>query len=76
MSILLIFHLRPARLKALACAKAETAALLEDLQPVMLKGGPLSELGGVFWIELPSDTLETARERLPHLGYTHRVDKL
>jgi len=72
----LVFYLRPARRKARVAATAEALALLEDLQPTAPVGGPLSEQGGLFWIEMPTDRLAAAVERLPRLGYTDAVDLL
>ena len=53
---------------------AEALALLHDLGPEAPAGGPLSELGGIFWLTIPSRRLAEARERLPRLGYTDAVD--
>src|SRR5215469_10022933 len=73
---LLIFYLRPGRRKARAVATAEALSLLQDLQATAPAGGPLSESGGLFWVSLPCDVLETALPRLPRLGYTYAVDLL
>jgi hypothetical protein len=73
---LLIFHLRPARRKARAAAIAEALGLLEDLRGFAPVGGPLSEQGGLFWIALRRDSLESAVPRFPRLGYTRAVDLL
>jgi tRNA G10 N-methylase Trm11 len=70
----LIFYMRPARRKARVAATAEALALLEDLQPTAPAGGPLSEQGGLFWIEVPASSLAAAVDRLPRLGYTEAVD--
>jgi hypothetical protein len=72
----LVFHLRAARRRAREAAVAEALALLHDLAPSAPAGGPLSELGGVFWVELPERHLATATARLPRLGYTTAVDRL
>jgi len=71
-----IFHLRTARRRARAAAVAEALCLLEGLEATAPAGGPLSEQGGVFWIELPEAGESAARERLPRLGYTVAVDAL
>jgi len=71
---LLIFHLRPARRRALMTATAEALCLLRGLGAAVAPGGPLSEQGGVFWLTLPVEALERARARLPRLGYSHAVD--
>ena len=74
--LLLIFYLRPARVKARAVAVMEALSLLRDLRAGAPVGGPLSEQGGVFWITVPANALETALTRLPRLGYTCAVDLL
>jgi SAM-dependent methyltransferase len=71
---LLIFYLWSARRKARAVALAEALSLLRDLQARPSNKGPLSEQGGLFWIILPSEKLEAARDRLSRLGYTATVD--
>jgi hypothetical protein len=63
-----------ARRKSRPVAEAEAYHLLRDLDPEILPGGPLSEAKGVFWISLPEELLDTARGRLPRLGYTQAVD--
>jgi hypothetical protein len=73
---MLVFHLRPARRRARAAAVAEALALLHDLEPSAPAGGPLSERGGVLWVELAEAHLDAARARLPRLGYTTAVDRL
>lgn len=72
----LIFYLRPARDKARAATDAEALSLLRDLNSTAPSGGPLSELGGLFWIVLPNEVLETACDRMPRLGYNMAVDVL
>jgi SAM-dependent methyltransferase len=72
----LVFHLRPSRHRARAAAVAEALALLHDLEPSAPAGGPLSERGGVFWVDLPEGNLAAATARLPRLGYTTAVDRL
>ena len=71
---MLVLHLRAARGKARAAAVAEALALLHDLAPSAPAGGPLSERGGVAWVELPERHLAAATARLPRLGYTTAVD--
>lgn len=73
---ILIFHVRQARNKAKECAKAEALCLLGDLQVTALKGGPLADKGGVFWIQVPPSALEMVQGRLPRLGYTFAVDTM
>jgi hypothetical protein len=73
---MLVLHQRTARRKARAAAVAEALALLHDLEPSAPAGGPLSERGGVVWVELPRRRLAAATARLPRLGYTTAVDLL
>src|SRR5205809_767326 len=73
---MLICYLRPARRKARTVASMEVLNLLHDLHPTAPPGGPLSEEGGLFWIMLPSASIEETRTRLPRLGYTYAVDLL
>jgi hypothetical protein len=73
---MLVVHRRAARGKAGAAAVAEALALLHDLEPSAPAGGPLSERGGVFWVELPERHLAAATARLPRLGYATAVDLL
>jgi SAM-dependent methyltransferase len=70
----LIFTLRPSRCKARTAATAEALSLLRDLNAEALPGGPLSERGGLFWIDLPVESLASARALLPRLGYSYAVD--
>jgi hypothetical protein len=72
----LVFQMRPSRRRARAAAVAEALALLHDLEPAAPAGGPLSERGGVFWVELPAEHLAAATARLPRLGYSTAVDRL
>lgn len=74
--ILLIFHIRKARLKAREAAICEAEGLLRDLNPVRQTGGPLSDHKGVFWLTIPADALEAAESRFPYLGYSEAVDTL
>jgi len=71
---LLVLHLRAARGKARVAAVAEALALLHDLEPSAPAGGPLSERGGVVWVEVPERHLAAAAARLPRLGYSTAVD--
>ena len=73
---MLVFYLRAARGRARPAAVAEALALLHDLGPSAPAGGPLSERGGVFWVELPARHLAAATARLPRLGYSTAVDRL
>jgi SAM-dependent methyltransferase len=73
---LLIFYLRPARRKARSVAIAEALSLLQDLHAVAPGGGPLSEQGGLFWVALPADAVQSAINRMPGLGYTYAIDLL
>lgn len=73
---MLIFYLRPARSKARTAATAEALSLLRDLDATAPAGGPLSDRGGVFWIDVQSQFLEKATDRLPRLGYSCAVDLL
>jgi SAM-dependent methyltransferase len=73
---LLIFHIRPARLKARTAAMHEAAALLRPFAPKPQPGGPLSDQKGVFWLAIPSAHVEAAAIRLPRLGYAYAVDVL
>ena len=73
---MLVFWQRRSRHRARAAAVAEALALLHDLEPSAPAGGPLSERGRVFWVELPERHLPAASARLPRLGYTTAVDRL
>jgi SAM-dependent methyltransferase len=73
---MLVFSQRAARRRARAAAVAEALGLLRDLEASAPAGGPLSERGGVFWVELPERHLAAAVARLPHLGYSTAVDLL
>jgi len=72
----LICHLRPARRRARFLAQREALALLETFAARALEGGPLSESGGVYGIEIDAGDIEAARLRFPLLGYTTRVQTL
>jgi hypothetical protein len=71
---MLVLHQRAARRRARAAAVAEALALLHDLEASAPAGGPLSERGGVVWVELPERHLAEATARLPRLGYSTAVD--
>jgi hypothetical protein len=73
---MLVVHQRAARRRARAAAVAEALALLHDLEPSAPAGGPLSEVAGVFWVQLPERHLAAAGARLPRLGYSTAVDLL
>ena len=70
----LIFYLRPARNKARSAAVVEALSLLRDLEATVLPGGPLSEQGGLFWVNMPARLLPIARNRFTRLGYSQAVD--
>lgn len=72
----LVFYLRTARCKAREAAIAEALCLLRDLDPAAPSGGPLSERGKLFWVDVPTDALAQVQSRLPRLGYTVAVDLL
>ena len=72
----LVLYIRTARRKARAAAVAEAVRILTDLGSELPLGGPLSEQKGVFWLNIPFDSLERARNRLNRLGYTYAVDLL
>ncbi len=55
---------------------AEALCLLNDLQARALSGGPLSDRGGVFRINIPRRSLEQVHTRLLRLGYSYAVDWL
>lgn len=71
---MLVLHLRASRRKARAAATAEALGLLEDLEPSVPSGGPLSELSGTAWVTVPRRHLKPALARLGRLGYTAAVD--
>jgi SAM-dependent methyltransferase len=54
----------------------EALCLLRDLSPEAPSGGPLSEKGALFWIDLPAEALDRAQPRFSRLGYTTAVDLL
>jgi len=72
----LVFYLREARSKAAQAAKLEALYLLKSLKPELLKGGPLSDRGGVFWVRplAPSEDLRAIDYQ--RLGYSEAVDLL
>ncbi len=73
-SIMLICYVRSARRKATDVATMEALCLLQGLGAAAMIGGPLSEVGGLFWLALPKGSLSACSKRLPHLGYTYAVD--
>jgi adenine-specific DNA methylase len=72
--LVLIFHLWNARNKARKVAEIEARNLLRGLNPEVLRGGPLSEQKGVFWVAIPENFLSQVPKRLHKLGYTRAVD--
>jgi hypothetical protein len=70
----LVLHLRPSRKKAREAACAELVALLRGLDAREAKGGPLSEVSGVAWVDLPATNFAPALGRLERLGYSGRVE--
>lgn len=68
--------MRTSRNRARTAASLEARCLLEDLCAVTPAGGPLSEKGKLFWVDIPADALDHAQDRLPRLGYTTAVDLL
>ncbi len=71
----LIFQLSTARRRAMAAARAETLALLERWGPTLPEGGPLGEIGGLFWVDLASEKPDLPAI-LPLLGYTDAAFEL
>ncbi|MCK4352536.1 hypothetical protein KAW65_03920 [candidate division WOR-3 bacterium] len=71
-----VFYTRKARQKAVESSIVEALCLLRNLDASALRGGPLSEKRGVFWIAIPSEKLGLAINLLPRLGYTYTVDIL
>lgn len=71
-----LFYLRPARRRARGVAVMEALCLLRDLGATAPSGGPLGDLGGVFWVVVPERAREAAIGRLPRLGYTVAVDEM
>ena len=71
---MLVCHLRAARRKARTAAEQELVGLLHGFEPMVEKGGPLSEQRGVFWVSVPATKVLLAQSRLPHLGYCDAVD--
>src|SRR5437879_6248989 len=62
---ILVLRLRRPRIKSKDVAGAEVAALLRDLGGRPAHGGPLSEVGGVAWVSVPTRSVELALQRLP-----------
>lgn len=74
---ILIFHLLPGRDKAVDAAKQEACAVLHEIGARPLPGGPLSEVGGVFWIETDDiEKLDSAEQQFARLGYSGLVQLL
>lgn len=69
----LVLQLRPSRRKAREAAVAEALALLRGLDAREAAGGPLSEVAGVRWVNVTTDHLSTALERLKGIGYVGSV---
>lgn len=65
----LILQLAEGRRRAVDAARAEALGVLHAFEPSLPPGGPLGEVGGLFWVDLaaPGPALEL---RLPLLGYT------
>ena len=70
----LICHMWNARRKARNVAEVEAYYLLRSIEPQVLRGGPLSEKKGVFWIAIPQDGLNKAKKWFHRLGYTQLID--
>ncbi len=71
---LLIFHIREARSKAVEAAKFEAMSVLKNLTPETLKGGPLSEKGGVFWLRTRAPVSVLKEVNYWRLGYSVATD--
>ena len=72
----LVCHVRPSRRKAIDAAAMEMLCLLRDLGPNRLPGGPLSDKGGIFWIEIADTLLDRAENLFTRIGYTRAIDRL
>jgi 16S rRNA G966 N2-methylase RsmD len=73
---LLIFKVVNARRKATRCALAEALSLLTHLGARELRNGPLGVQGGLFYLELPHESMNAAAELFPRLGYTASVEQV
>lgn len=69
----LVLRLRASRAKARQAAVAELSAVLRGLDPTATSGGPLSEVAGVTWVNVPAANLPLALDRVNRLGYTNSV---
>ena len=76
MEILLLFTIRKQRTKSRQLAIAETLALLNDLKPDVLPGGPKGDMPGVFWMTLDEQHMAEAILRFPRLGLSYIVETL
>src|SRR5262245_27743702 len=72
----LVVHLREARAKAAPAARLEAHCVLKPLQPELLRGGPLSDRGGVFWVRTRAPADDVRAVDYPRLGYSEAVDLL
>src|SRR5689334_6360629 len=71
----LILRLSAGRRRAMEAARAETLSVLDPYGPSLPAGGPLGEIGGVFWVDLasPAPTLD---DRLQLLAYAQAAYEL
>jgi SAM-dependent methyltransferase len=65
----LILRLSEGRRRGLEAARAETLTVLHPFQPELTDGGPLGEIGGLFWVRLHAPTADL-ESHLALLGYT------
>ncbi|MBD3180963.1 methyltransferase domain-containing protein [Candidatus Poribacteria bacterium] len=72
----LVFYIRKARSKARQAAIMEVSCLFRDMGVFIPSGGPLSEKGQVFWVDIPQKHIDDAVDRMQRLGYTEAVDML
>jgi hypothetical protein len=52
----------------------EMVHVLRNLNAAAASGGPCSEIGGVFWVDVPEAALGQAQSLFPRLGYTVGID--
>lgn len=71
----LILQLSEGRRRALDAARAETHTLFHPFGPELPDGGPLGEIGGLFWLRLAAPPADL-EQRLPRLGYTSAAYEL
>lgn len=71
----LVFYVRKGRAKAVDAAKLEAVALLTGFEAKVLFGGPLSQQGGVFCMEVAASEADLHQVDLDRLGYTVAVDR-